>query len=362
MSSQTTSSQPTSSQPTLKDVAERAGVSYQTVSKVLRKEKRVTPETLKRIEKAVAELDYRPNVAARSLRTRTTRLIGYSWNPTKLNEINPILEQFLNSVVNAAATLGYRLLLFPYDVGQDWLSSYQELILSNHVDAFILSEVEYEDPRVAHLQEMKASFVAFGHCDAPAPFSYVDVDNRQGGRMVTEHLLAQGHRKIAALAWPETSRIGAERLAGYREALHKAGIEVDPATVVRGAGTYQSGYDCASHLLDLPVERRPTAFVTMVDTMAIGAVHAAQQRGLRIGPDIGITGFDDTPIIQHLKPSLTSVRQPIAKVGEALVELLSGILQGDTPADSHVLLAPSLSVRESSLRHKPEYSDGQSTR
>lgn len=350
-----------SSQPTLKDVAEHAGVSYQTVSKVLRKEIRVTPETLKRIETAVAELDYRPNVAARSLRTRTTRLIGYSWNPTRLNEINPILEQFLNSVVNAAADRGYRLLLFPFDTGQDWLSSYQELVLSNHVDAFILSEVEYDDPRVAHLQEMKATFVAFGHCDA-APFPYVDVDNRLGGRMVTEHLLDQGHRKIAALAWPETSRIGAERLAGYREALEQAGIEVDHTYIVRGAGAYQSGYDCAAYLLDLPQEQRPTAFVTMVDTMAIGALHAAQQRGLRVGPDVGITGWDDTPTIQYLRPGLTSVRQPIRKVGETLVELLSGVLRGDTAADRHVVLAPSLSVRESSLRLNPDNSDGQPTR
>ncbi len=339
-----------SSQPTLKDVAERAGVSYQTVSKVLRKEIRVSPDTLRRIEQAVADLEYRPNVAARTLRTRTTRLIGYSWNPTRLNEINPILEQFLNSVVNAAAARDYRLLLFPYDSGHDWLSAYEELILSNHVDAFILSEVEYSDPRVSHLQEMGAKFVAFGHCDTAKPFPYVEVDNRLGGRMVTEHLLAQGHRKIAALSWPEPSRIGAERLAGYQEALVGAGIEQNPAYIQRGAGAYRAGYDCAMRLLDLPPAERPTALVAMVDTMAIGALHAVQQRGLRIGADFGITGWDDTPTIQYLRPGLTSVRQPIGRVGEAIVELLSAILQGGKRPDQAILLPPSLSVRESSLR------------
>lgn len=343
-----------SSQPTLKDVAKRAGVSYQTVSKVLRNELRVSADTLRRIEEAVAALDYHPNVAARSLRTRSTRLIGYSWNPTRLNEINPILEQFLNSVVNAAAVRGYRLLLFPYDVGHDWLSSYEELIRSNHVDAFILSEVEYEDPRVAHLLEKRAKFVAFGRCPAPEPFPYVEVDNRLGGRMVTEHLLAQGHRKIAALSWPDPSRIGAERLAGYQEALAEAGIELNPDYIQRGAGTYRSGYEGAARLFALPPAERPTAIVSMVDTMAIGALHAAQQHGLRVGPDVGITGWDDTPTIQYLRPSLTSVRQPIDRVGEALVELLSNVLQDGNSSGENILLSPSLSVRESSLRDEQQ--------
>lgn len=333
---------------TLKDVARRADVSYQTVSKVLRNQMQVTPETRARIMTAVEELGYRPNVAARSLRTQSTRLIGYSWKPPIHNETNPVLEEFLYSTVAAAEQAGYELLLFPYYDDESWTSSYTELSLTNRVDGFVLSDLNYDDPRIDLLHELGVPFVAFGRSNGNNDFPYVDVDNRAGLRLATEHLLAQGHQRIALLGWPEGSRVGSSRLNGYREAMEQAGQAVDPDLVVRTKGRFENGYQVTQQLLDLPADRRPTAIAAVVDILAIAAMRAVQDRGLRVGSDIAVTGYDDTPLIQYLNPGLTSVRQPIAAIGTAVVHLLLDLLEKDQPGSPQQLLEPELVVRGSS--------------
>jgi DNA-binding LacI/PurR family transcriptional regulator len=343
-----------SSNVTLKDVAERAGVSYQTVSKVLQKQLRVTPQTQARIDAAVRELGYRPNAAARSLRTRNSRLIGYSWHPNILMEISPVLEAFLNSIVDAAARYDYRIMLFPYDQGEEWLSAYQELVLSNNVDAFILTELGFSDSRIPLLQQMGTPFAAFGHCETDDPFSYVDVDNCVGGRLATEHLIEQGHRRIASLAWPADSRVGEERLEGYLAALDAAGIAVNNDYIVRGLGTFEAGYAAAARLLD-ELDTPPTAFMTMVDTMAIGAMRAAADRGLRIGADVGVVGFDDSPFAHYVEPKLSSIRQPIHEIGTTIIDLIMTMTANHQATEpQHLLLDPTLVVRDSSLRAAAE--------
>ncbi len=146
---------------TLKDIAQRAGVSYQTVSKVLRNQLQVTPEVRERIYAAVKEMDYRPNAAARNLRTQSSRLLGYSWQPDQHYYFNPVLEEFQQSIVEAAEELGYHILLFPQHEGHDLLQSYQELVFTRRVDGFILSGVEYDDPRVPALQQLNVPGLTF---------------------------------------------------------------------------------------------------------------------------------------------------------------------------------------------------------
>lgn len=339
-----------SAKVTLKDVAQHAGVSYQTVSKVLRNQIQVLPETRARIEAAVAELGYRPNTAARSLRTQATYLIGYSFRPNIHKEPNPILESFLQSIVRTAEDYEYHIMLFPWRSDQEMVHPYQELITTNRVDGFILSDIDFNDPRIPLLQAQKFPFVAFGRASSHPDHAYVDVDNRVGIRLAVEHLLAQGHRNIGILAWPESSRVGAARLNGYYEAMQNAGLDVHPAWVRRGEGTWEASYQNTRLLLDLPEDVRPTAIVTLVDIMALGAYHAIQERGLQVGPEVGVTGFDDTPLSRHVRPSLTTLRQPVEEVGVKAVNLLMDILHKGLPEQSQFLLPPELVVRESSLR------------
>jgi DNA-binding LacI/PurR family transcriptional regulator len=334
---------------TLKDIAKRAGVSYQTVSKVIHNQIQVTPEVRARIQAAIEELDYRPNAAARNLRTQSSHLIGYSWKSDRQNHSSPILQQFQHSLVECAEDLGYHILLFPQRTDRDLHTTYESLVRTRRVDGFILSSVEYNDLRVASLEHLNVPFVSFGRAHEDTLSPYVDVDNREGVAKAVRHLIEQGHQRIAILAWPDSSRVGDERLGGYWDIMEEAALPIDPKWVVRGKGEIDYGYEAATGLLDLPEKRRPTAIVTMLDTIAIGVIQAAEACGLTVGRDLAVIGFDDMPVAHYLKPGLTTLRQPIWDVGRTVIHLLIELLKGETPPEQQILLSPELVIRESSL-------------
>jgi DNA-binding LacI/PurR family transcriptional regulator len=333
---------------TLKEVAARAHVSYQTVSKVLNQQMQVSTKTEARIWKAVRALGYRPDHRARNLRTQRSHMLGYSWTPAPPDQANSILDQFLQSMMDTAEQAGYHLLPFPHWHVDDPIVAYRELMHTGRVDGFILSSVEFNDPRIIFLQQQNFPFVAFGRANRDWDFPYVDVDGAAGLRLTTEHLLERGHRRIAALAWPRRSRVGQDRLAGYMRAMKDAGIAPRREWIARGAGRVSFGYEATARWLALPRDQRPTAIVALNDAMAIGAMRAAQEHGLRVGTDIAITGFDDAPMVQYLTPPLTSVRQPIWEVGQHVLSMLVGMLHGEPLVDQHILLTPQLIVRASS--------------
>ncbi len=335
---------------TLKDVAQSAGVSYQTVSKVINRQKRFRAEIEARVWKAVEELDYHPSQLARSLRSAHTRAVGYSLVSSRPDQINPIMDRFLESMMSTAETLGYAMLTFPHHPDPErQLAAYRALMVSGRVDAFVLSTIEYDDPRIRLLEQSHFPFVGFGQGNPGQPIPCVDVDGGMGMELAVQHLLDLGHRRIAALGWPQTSRVGNNRMEGYQRALEKAGCEVDPELVLRGEGRVAFGYHATRSLLDLPPECRPSAVVAFNDSMAIGAMHAAHERGLRIGKDLAITGFDDSSAGQYAIPPLTSVHQPFWEAGQHVIRsLLAALESGQPPEVRTVLLSPRLVVRESS--------------
>lgn len=332
---------------TIKDVASKAGVAYQTVSKVMNGRAHVLPDTEARIWAAAQELGYKPNHNARNLRTQRSRMIGYSWSSSETEQPNHILHMFLTSMVSEAELAGYHLLPFPYREGEDQVAGYRELIDSGRVDAFVITSVNYADPRANFLVEQNFPFVAFGRSGAHDHFPYVDVDGAAGLRLATEHLISRGHRRIAVLAWPETSRTGNDRLSGYLDAMRSASLEVRPDLIARGDWKFEFGYTATERWLTCSPEQRPTAIVAVSDIMAVGAIHAAQSRGLTIGRELAVAGFDDVPMAEYLWPPLTSVRQPIREAGRKCVEILAALLAGQVPAQPQVLLQPELIVRAS---------------
>lgn len=334
---------------TLKEVAARATVSYQTVSKVINHQAQVSDDTKQRIWEAVRELGYTPSYTARSLRSQRSMTIGYSWAPSPPDQTNPILDEFLQSMFTTAETGGYYLLCFPYhDEISRQIESYRELIDTGRVDALVLSVINYDDPCVKYLLQRKFPFVGFGRLEDPLRFPHIDVDGALGLRMAIKHLFELGHRNIAALAWPLDSRVGNTRMEGYFSALKEAGIDVPPEWVQRGEGTYEVGFHATLRLLELPDGSRPTAVVAMNDLMAIGAMDAIRQKGLRPGKDFAVTGFDDTPTARFLSPPLTSLRQPISTIGQNLMKRLITFLEtGTYPEPYSELVAPQLVIRES---------------
>jgi DNA-binding LacI/PurR family transcriptional regulator len=334
---------------TLKHVATAAGVSYQTVSKVLNQQMQVSKETEDRIGEAVRALGYHPSYTARSLRTQRSLTIGYSWPPSPPGQENLILDQFLQSMFSAAEERGYYLLCFPFHIDPEkHLATYSALIESRRVDGFILSNIEYNDPRIVLLLEKNFPFVAFGRSNPELVFPSIDVDGGLGIRQAVSHILEKGHRKIAALAWPKDSRVGNNRMEGYFSVLQEAGIVPEPDWIKRGEGCFDFGYRATLELISLPKKVRPSALVALNDMMAIGALQAAKDRGLSVGLDFAVAGFDDAPMVQYTFPPLTTVRQPIAEIGRRIIPMLMEYINSGYPPDPiSELIAPQLVARGS---------------
>jgi DNA-binding LacI/PurR family transcriptional regulator len=315
----------------------------------LNKQIQVSKETEDRIWDAARTLGYRPSFVARSLRTQRAFTIGYSWPPSSPDRENIILDQFLQSMFLAAEECGYYLLCFPYyaDVSKH-LATYNELIETRRVDGFILSSIEYDDPRVKLLLERNFPFVGFGRSNPELIFPWIDVDGGLGIREAMLHLLEKGHRRIAALAWPLDSRVGNNRMEGYFSAMQEVGITPESEWVKRGEGVFDFGYKSTLELLELAAEYRPTALIALNDMMALGASQAIKDRGLSVGKDFAVIGFDDAPMVQYTFPSLTTLRQPITEIGQRIIDMLMEYINtGSIPKTPNILVAPQLIVRSS---------------
>ena len=195
--------------PTLTTVADRAGVSRQTVSNALNNPDLLRPDTLERVLHVIAELGYTPNRAARQLRSGTSHLVGLRFEAAQEGTTNALMDRFLHTLVETTRENGQHILLFSGDP-EDPLDGYDDLLRSTAVDAFVITDTYTGTPQAAWLQQREAPFVAFGRPwdDPTAKYAWVDVDGAAGARLATEHLQEQGHRRIAWLGWEKSSRIG----------------------------------------------------------------------------------------------------------------------------------------------------------
>src|SRR4051794_8578344 len=212
--------------PTLEIVAARAAVSRQTVSNVLNAPHLVRPDTRSRVEAVIAELGYRPNRAARTLKTRRSQLLGARIETPKDGINGVVLDRFLHALTSQAQAQGYRVMLFSAARDEDEIGQYAQLLEDHDLDAFVLTGTHVGDARTAWLAERGVPFVTFGRpWGVPtAQHSWVDVDGSAGTRAATEHLLALGHRRIAFLGWPEDAAVGDDRRAGWQQACAAAGL------------------------------------------------------------------------------------------------------------------------------------------
>ncbi len=333
---------------TLATVAEVAGVSRQTVSNALNNPELLRPDTLARVQAAIEELGYRPNRAARNLRTRASHLIGLRIEPTVEGSASGLMDRFLHSLVEASRAADLHVLLFSPEDVEDPVDGYDALLRSAAVDAFVITDTYRGHLTAAWLTEREVPFVSFGRpWTAPqAGHPWVDVDGRSGTRAAVDHLVERGHTRVAWVGWAETSYIGEDRRAGWIEQTAAHGLATD-GLAVRGEDTMGAGRDAALRLLEAPDP--PTAFVCVSDTVAMGVLQALVDRGVQPGPGgVGVVGFDDSFAAQVVPPGLTSVRQPLEQVAAELVRLLHSRLTETGAEDIHVILPPTLQVRGTS--------------
>jgi DNA-binding LacI/PurR family transcriptional regulator len=335
--------------PTLATVAEEAGVSRQTVSNALNSPDLLRPDTLVRVQEAIERLGYSPNRAARSLRTRSSHLVGLRVDPAVEDSANALMDRFVHSLVESTEDAGYHVLLFTAGGDHEATDPYDELLRSASVDAFVLTDTFRGNPHAAWLTRRGVPFVAFGRpWDEPAArHPWVDVDGRAGVVLAVDHLVERGHRRIAWVGWQRGSFIGEDRRSGWLERMHEHGLSTSRLSA-RGDDTVEFGARAARALLDVSEDGRPTAFVCASDSVAMGVLRTLAELGLRPGRDLAVVGFDDSIAAQVSTPSLTSVRQPLEQVAVEVVRYLGELLAHRPIPQRGLVLTPTLSVRETS--------------
>lgn len=332
----------------IEDVAEAAGVSIKTVSRVLNQEPNVREETRSRVQAAVEKLQYRPNPSARSLAGQRSYVIALIYD----NPSSNYLMEVQGGVLDACRASHYNLVLGPvaYD-HPDCIAHVVDLIQHARSDGLVLTPPLTDD--VELLARLEALGVPFASISPRNPRGCVGVTLDEHGAVfeMISHLISLGHRRIGHIKGHPDHGASQWRHTGYREALKQAGIAYDPALVVDGQFSYDSGVSGANILLDLADP--PTAIFAANDDTAAGVIRAAGKRRLVVPDDLSVCGFDDTPISRQIFPQVTTVRQPTREMGRlATLELLKAIR--DPQAGEMMRMGYALQLRESTSRRRTD--------
>ncbi len=331
---------------TLKMIAKRVGKSVTTVSRALAGYDDVSEATRAQVRQVALELGYEPNIIAQHLqkqRTDTLALILPTFGP---RFSDPFFSEFLAGVGNEAARHGFDLLVSTRTPGDEEETTYLKNIRSRRVDGFIIVRTRRQDRRIAILKEHQYPFAAFGRVEDDNDFPLVDEDSGLGIKMVVDHLVALGHTRLACIAAPSNLMLAWYRLKGFVDALQVHNLPIDNDLIIEGDMTQRSGRLVAGQLLDR--SHPPSAIVACNDLMALGAMSAAQERGLVVGQDVSITGFDDIPLAENAHPPLTTVHQPVYKIGTIVCQMLIKVIEHEELPEPQVILQPLLVVRQSS--------------
>ncbi|MCS7219810.1 MAG: LacI family DNA-binding transcriptional regulator [Anaerolineae bacterium] len=329
--------------PTIRDVAERAGVSPITVSRVINHSGYVSQETRARVEAAIAELQYVPNSLARSLRFKRTHTLALV-----LTDItNPFWTTVARGVEDVASQSGFNVILCNTDESDAKQSEYLNVLLQKQVDGFLLVPARSAPEPITLIQSQRVPTVVL---DRQVPGAQVDVvrgDSEGGAYQLVRLLLSLGHRRIAMLSGPVSISTAADRVAGYRRALQEAGLEAQAELVCYGEYTQESGYQMAQEALSLTP--RPTALFAANNFIAIGALRALRETGVRVPEDMALVSFDDIPPAFAIEPFLTVAAQPAYEMGRRATELLLARLSGQAPPEPQEIVFPTeIIVRRSS--------------
>lgn len=286
---------------TIKDVAKAAEVDISTVSRVINGKRSISPETSVRVQRAIRQLGYRPNHAARAMVTQKTRTVAL----LVPNLSDPNIALIADGAEHEARRQGYSLLL----------SGYQVHAAEGGIDDF------FDEHKVDGLVLRSPRHLGKAHLDLPCvTLEEVAVDNERGGQLVAEHLMSLGHQRVAYLGGPDNSPGNRRRLRGFEQAFQ------GEALVRLGDWTDTCGYKLTHDLLERNADM--SAIFAASDAVALGVIHALHEHGLAIPADMSVVGFDDIAAAQHYWPPLTTVKQPFAELGRTAIDLLLARIEG----------------------------------
>lgn len=325
--------------PKIKDIAERLGVSAATVSRALSDSGLVAEPTLSRIREVAREMNYRPNVSARNLRTQRAMAVLMVVRDVG----NPFYLEILKGVEATARAAGYSVLMGNTENDSDREVEYFDMLRDGHADGMILMtgklparegflESVADAPIVVALEEIR-----------DAGFPHVMIDNEGAARDAVEHLVGLGHKRIAHISGPVPEIMSVSRRNGYRAAMQAAGLAIPDGYEPVGDYLLHTGQRLCRELFELP--QPPTAIFVANDEMAFGVIHELRRLGLDVPGDVSVVGFDDLFLSEAFYPPLTTVSQPRAEIGRAAMNMLLDMLAGGLTPRKPAMLATTLKIR-----------------
>jgi LacI family repressor for deo operon, udp, cdd, tsx, nupC, and nupG len=333
---------------TIEDVAAIAGVSIATVSRAINEPAKVADATRRRVNDAIARTGYTTNAMARSLRMRRANMILILAPDVG----DPNFSNILVGLETEASKRGYGVLIGNTQNDATRETDYLRFISSNQADGLILltGHLPFGYDHAGPATRMPPMVAV----NEPVPgdrVPFVGVDNFEGARIAAEHLVSQGHRRIAFIGRSQSRDVNELRERGYRAALSDAGIGIDPMLILDGDGSTESGRQAAELMFVRDV--LPSAFLCVNDATALGVIIALNERGYDLPRQFSVMGFDDISFASFVTPSLTTMKQPRSKIGEAAMTLLLALLEGRPLEQRQVLLRSELILRNSVARLVP---------
>ena len=327
---------------TIKDVAERAGVSKTTVSHVLNKTRFVAEETRKKVELAAEYLNYEPSSVARSLKVKATKSLGMIIT----SNMNPFFAEIVREIEKFSYQGGYNLILCNTENDPHKTKSYMQMLSQKRVDGILVMCSTFNDHLFTTIIKQKT--VPLVVMDWGPSVDFIDQiqDNSlQGGMLATQHLISLGHSQIGHIAGPLNKLQSQRRFEGFQQAMTQAGLTVNPKWVVESDFECEGGYQAMEKIL--AQETLPTAIFVGNDIMAMGALSAINEKGLRVPQDISLVGYDNISLSAFFSPALTTVGQPFTKLAKLAIDTLIDRLEHPREHGKTISLEPTLVERAS---------------
>jgi LacI family transcriptional regulator len=333
-----------SKKATIDDVARLADVSIRTVSRVINDSPRVGQATRAKIKQIIEDLNYHPNTQARGLAARRSYLLGMIYDNPDALYINDVQR----GVLSVCRESGYELVVHPCDMHSDTLTEEAvSFVNRSQLDGvIILPPISENNDLAGALAKNNVNYVRLASVPLDKAEHVVISNERSATAAMAEYLVGLGHCRIGYIEGPKGMKSTRERLEGFCDALEKHGCKLETEMIARGAYTFESGIECARMLLANP--NQPTAIFASNDEMAVGAITAAQEMGLKIPDDLSIAGFDDSILASRITPRLTTIRRPVMQMArKATVKLIAAVDGREEDACRGVTLVPSLVTRDS---------------
>lgn len=328
---------------TIEEIAALTKVSRSTVSRVLNNDPNVSVKTRMRVKEVIEQINYHPNIAARRLAGGHTGVIGL-FVPMGVSTLftDPYFSLIIQGVTSVCNSIDYTAVLWLAEPEFERRTVRQ--FLHNHIiDGAIIASNLIDDPLLKGLIESELPFILIGRHPSGEEVSYIDVDNQNAALEMVSYLACTGFTRIATITGPLNMIAGFDRLAGYKKAMEQHNLTVQPEMIIEADFSEQGGYNAMMKL----IPAHPEAVFVASDTMALGALRAAQEAGLRVPEDISIAGYDDMPLSASSNPPLTTIRQPIQQCGAIAAQTLIEMINHPAETHHHIILPTELVIRSS---------------